>query len=220
MTKLIAAAAVVSFAGAASASVSPFSIDAVWSGDVGGVPASAGLSSDAPLVQDNFGGDTSPNPGLVGPFPDIVEDSYVSVGGEPEDGSDTARATTTAGFSFSANGVFGTWFADLTSTTAPLSDETGAADDIFIGRFTGGNLSGELGIGNLNEGGGALGEFILNLDGTPGAPTGASQQYFLDVRSFAGNTGQVNDVYIVAVPAPGAAGLLGLAGLAAARRRR
>ena len=226
MTKVIAAAAGLAVAGAASAQLQVFSVLAVNSGDVTGAIPNAGLSIDAPFnqVAPPFGSN------LISGVSDFIDfepalefDSYVAVGGEPitSGASNAGPVIDTVEFSFDSQSLTGAWFVRPDQSDVEPSNAVGGEFDVFLGRFVGGSLSGELVIGGLNEGGDDLGQFALNLDGTPGTPSdGIGQAYFLRVDVSSGPAGQVNDVYLEAVPAPGAAGLLGFAGLAAARRRR
>lgn len=230
MTKLVAVAVLSGIAGSASANVLPFTIDAAQSKDDGGGVANTGLVTDGIFNQDTFGGDTAPNPALFPVFPSLAFDTYVQIGGSPETGGNEQRGTALAGFSFGTSDATGVWFRDAFSGVGPAPSSVN--NDIFLGRFVGGNLSGQLQVGNLNENGaGTLagdrnGFILFTIGDAPRAVAGATNLYALEVRQSSSSFGTVNDLYVVAsepptgIPAPGAVGILGLAGLAAARRRR
>lgn len=225
MTKLIAAAAVAGIAGAASAAILPYGVGAVSSGSDGSVPANSGLQMA--FFNNADGSIQPPAQAILDNVADFQWNTYVQIGGAPSVPGTEGQVA--PGFTLVAPGasigasIFATWFGDPAITGSVTEAE--ADGSLFLGRYSGaGDLTGELFVGNLTEDGGATGAGVFAVGGAPIQPAGLSQSYFLEVRvsqaSIFGSPVQVNDLYLVAIPAPGAASLLGLAGLAAARRRR
>jgi MYXO-CTERM domain-containing protein len=198
-----------------------FSIQAWNTGFSGGSQEAAPISGD--FYQDPVGADVASgfNLAVIAAFPDVVFDSYVSIGSAPVD-ADSTNAVSTVGVA-DGFGPFDTTGEVNGSFFAPGGTAQDSVDDrIFLGRFTlnSGELTGEVLVGNLNEGSGSLDTFVLGIGGGTNAPAGSVQAYQLVVEQSDFDGRAVNDLYIEAVPAPGAAGLLGFAGLAATRRRR
>lgn len=192
MNKLSAVAAVLAFAGVASAA--PFAINGAVDFSGGTVAGGLGdaISYDGAANLAFFGGLL--NVGALGSF----EHSGVTVGGIPS----VAFAPGSAGWA--GGQLAGAWF---NSAGAPVQSTTlGELDGIQIANF-------DSGLSNIQ-----VGAAFIQIDGVNtefnGLDTGEVYQLTLVDGQFG------TELWVVNVPTPGAAGLLGVAGLAAVRRRR
>ncbi|MCH8151730.1 MAG: hypothetical protein IH830_05090 [Planctomycetes bacterium] len=145
------------------------------------------------FYQHPAGGDTAPSEALVGMFPSLAFDTFVTFGVKTNDGSDTTA--TDPAYADLGNKIVGGWYANPDSGQGDAGNYPLNPDGTYW------ILIAQLTIDN-KPGNGVVGSMLVFWQEFPGAPL------------------LYNEANFPISPSPGALALLGLAGLMGVRRRR